>query len=156
MLVGLPGSGKSTWARDQHLPVLSSDEIRILLSDDETNQGIHDRVFGTLRHLLRQRLAIGAKLTCIDATNIVPKHRKPWIRIARKFGATAEAVYFDIPLEECLKRNASRLRVVPEEVIQQMAAKLSPPRVEEGFARIRTIRVSTKARKREAPASLSP
>ena len=48
-LVGLPGSGKSTWARKQGVAVLSSDELRLLLADDESNQTIHREVFATLR-----------------------------------------------------------------------------------------------------------
>jgi predicted kinase len=146
VLVGLPASGKSTWAREQGLPVLSSDETRLLLSGDETNQAIHNRVFGTLRYLLKQRLAIGMPVTCIDATNLLPKHRKPWIKIAHQSGALAEAVFFDTPLDECIKRKAARARVVPEDVIRAMATSLKPPKVEEGFARVRTIAASPKAR----------
>ena len=52
-----------------------------------------------------------------------------------------EAVFFDVPLEVCLDRNARRHRVVPEEALAKMAAKLVPPTTEEGFARveIRTV-----------------
>ena len=60
VLVGLPGSGKSTYLTERGLAGLSSDRIRQLLADDETDQSIDDRVFQTLRYLLRHRLAIGA------------------------------------------------------------------------------------------------
>ena len=56
LLVGLPGSGKSTWAREQGVAVVSSDDVRWLLSDDAANQNIHGAVFATVRYLLRNRL----------------------------------------------------------------------------------------------------
>ena len=140
VLVGLPGSGKSTWAAEQGQTVLSSDAVRLLLSGDETNQAIHARVFSTMRFLLRQRLELGAGVTILDATHLARKWRKPWIQLAAKYGAPVEAVYFDIGVEECLRRNRLRSRVVPEAAIREMAAKLQIPAKSEGFARVRTIR----------------
>lgn len=136
VLVGLPASGKSTWAEAQGTTVLSSDHVRELLSDDVTNQQIHGQVFGTMRYLLRKRLELAAPLTIIDATNLRPKHRKPWIKVAKSLGAEVEAMFFDTPLEECQRRNAARSRVVPAEVIVQMASNLRPPKTAEGFHRI--------------------
>jgi predicted kinase len=135
VLVGLPGSGKSTFA-DSMGGVLSSDAIRKLLADDETDQTIHARVFETLRYLLEQRLGIGRLLTVIDATNLTPEERRPYIEIACAHGCEIEAVFFDVPLEVCRERNARRNRVVPDEAMAMMAAKLTPPRLEEGFARV--------------------
>ena len=142
VLVGLPGSGKSTWAAAQPITVLSSDTIRQLLAGDATNQQIHQEVFRTLRFLLRRRLELGAPATIIDATSLLPVHRKPFIKIAHSLGAHAEAVYFDTPLEECLRRNATRSRVVPPEVIAALAAKLRPPTPAEGFTKIHRIHFS--------------
>jgi predicted kinase len=50
-----------------------------------------------------------------------------------------EAVYFDVPLAVCRERNARRRRVVPDEAMVKMAAKLVPPTVEEGFARVTVV-----------------
>src|SRR5437667_11904957 len=135
VLVGLPGSGKSTYLRRAEGGGLSSDTIRKLLADDETDQTIHVRVFQTLRYLLEQRLAIGRPVTYIDATNLTPEERRPYMEIARAWGCEIEAVFFDVPLEVCLARNAGRARVVPPEAMEKMAAKLVPPSLEEGFAR---------------------
>ena len=139
VLVGLPGSGKSTYLEQMGVSGLSSDAIRKLLADDETDQTIHVRVFQTLRYLLEQRLAIGRAATYIDATNLTPEERGPYLAIGRAWGCEVEAVFFDVPLEVCLERNARRPRVVPGEALAKMAAKLAPPSVEEGFARVTVL-----------------
>ena len=54
------------------------------------------------------------------------------------------AVFFDVPVEVCLQRNARRARVVPEVVMRRMASKLKPPTFEEGFTRITVVRVKHK------------
>src|SRR5450755_4243910 len=122
VLVGLPGSGKSSYLEQMGVRGLSSDGIRRQLADDETDQTIHVRVFETLRYLLEQRLAIGRPVTYIDATNLIPEERRPYLEIGRAWGCEVEAIFFDVPLEECLRRNARRTRVVPGEALAKMAA----------------------------------
>jgi predicted kinase len=140
VLVGLPGSGKSTYAERQGVTPLSSDLIRQLLADDATDQSIHARVFNCMRYLLRHRLAIGRPVTCVDATHLTPAERKPYIQIALWYGCDTEAIFFDVPLEICMERNRNRARVVPKEAMHMMAAKLVPPTVEEGFGKVTVVR----------------
>ncbi len=138
--VGLPGSGKSTYIARLGVNPISSDAIRLQLADDENDQSIHARVFATVRYLLRQRIALHRDATYIDATNLTRRDRKQFIKIARESGCGIEAIYFDVPLEICKARNASRGRVVPEHALDLMAAKLVPPSVEEGFDRVVVVR----------------
>jgi predicted kinase len=139
LLVGLPGSGKSTYLKRMGVVGLSSDAIRKCLADDETDQTIHDRVFETLRYLLRQRLSLGRPVTYVDATSLTPAERAPYLGLGRSYGCEVEAIFFDIPLEVCRERNRLRNRVVPDAALEHMAARLKPPTPEEGFSRVTRI-----------------
>jgi predicted kinase len=136
VLIGLPGSGKSTYLDKLGVVGLSSDALRKLLADDETDQTIHAEVFETLRYLLRQRLLIGREVTYIDATNLTPEDRHPYIAIGRSYGCEIEAVFFDVPFDICLARNRARHRSVPEDAMYLLATRLVPPSKVEGFSRI--------------------
>jgi predicted kinase len=147
--VGLPGSGKSTYLKRLGVPALSSDAVRALLADNEDDQTIHRRVFATLRHLLRQRLAIGRPLTYIDATHITPAQRRPYIRIGARYGARVDALFFDVPVEVCRQRNLGRTRVVPDAVLDAMASRLVRPTQAEGFERVEVVGTAVSRRLRD-------
>jgi predicted kinase len=139
LLSGLPGSGKSTWIAGKD-GVLSSDALRQLLADDPCNQNIHPRVFRVLRDLLKHRLELKRPVTYVDATNLTPYERRPYIAIADLFDAEIEALFFDVSITECIRRNQARERQVPEDVIRQMAARLVPPDVAEGFSLVSRVK----------------
>jgi len=140
VLVGLPGSGKSTYLAQLGTSGISSDAVRKLLADDEIDQTIHVRVFETVRFLLRQRLEIGRPVSYIDATNLTPEERRPYIEIGKSYGCEMEAVFFDVPLKVCRLRNSGRSRVVPEDAMALMSSKLAPPATAEGFDRVIVVR----------------
>ncbi len=142
--IGLPGSGKSTWFKRHNILPLSSDMVRILLFDDVTEQRYQDLVFSTLRSMLRARLLAKRPWNYVDATNLSAHERRSWIKLANDFGYEAHAVFFDVPPEVCIERNRRRERNVPEDVMQRMAAKLRPPKFDEGFAKITVVRLKNK------------
>ncbi len=141
LAIGLPGSGKSSWFRRRGITPLSSDLLRTLLFDNIAEQRYQDLVFSTLRSLLRARLIARMPWNYVDATNLSPKERRGWIKMAHEFGYEMHAVYFDVPLEVCQERNRRRQRIVPDDVMQRMATKLRPPTFEEGFSKITVVRV---------------
>lgn len=136
LLVGLPGSGKSTYLEKLGVSSLSSDEMRRLLVDDVTNQTIHGQVFASIRYLLRQRIRLGRPVSYVDATNLTRKDRKPFLQMAGLYDCSVEALFFDVPLATCKERNRKRGRMVPEDVMDAMAARLTPPSIGEGFDRV--------------------
>ena len=139
LLIGLPGSGKSTWVKGK-TGVLSSDSLRELLADDPDQQTINTRVFRILRYLLKQRLELRRPVTVVDATNLTPGVRRPYFKLAASFGAQVEAMFFDVPTDVCMARNRARGRMVPEDVILAMAYRLVAPHPAEGFAHVTVVR----------------
>ncbi len=139
LAIGIPGSGKSTWFRNQGITPLGTDHLRLLLADDEDEQGFQAQVFRTLRSLIETRLEIQRPVTYVDATNLVIESRAPFFEIANRTNSRMEAIFFDVPIETCLERNRARQRQVPEHIIQEMSAALQPPTFKEGFSRIITI-----------------
>jgi predicted kinase len=144
LAIGLPGSGKSSWFKRNKITPLSSDLLRALLFDDPTEQRFQDLIFSNLRSMLKARLIARRPMNYVDATNLTPHERQGWIKLAKDYGYEVQAVLFDVPLETCLERNRRRDRVVPEEAMRRMAAKLKPPAFEEGFSKITVVRVKQK------------
>jgi predicted kinase len=144
LAIGLPGSGKSTWFKRHSVTALSSDMMRAILFDDVREQRFQDLVFSNLRAMLKARLIAKRPMNYVDATNLTPQERQHWIKLAKDYHYEVQAVFFDVPLEVCVERHQRRDRVVPEDVMRRMAAKLKPPSFEEGFAKITVVRVKKK------------
>jgi len=145
LAIGLPGSGKSSWFKRHNVVPLSSDMVRSLLFDDVREQRFQDLVFSNLRSMLKARLIAKRPMNYVDATNLTPPERQHWIKLAKDYNYEVHAVFFDVPLEVCIERHQRRDRVVPEDVMRRMAAKLKAPAFEEGFAKITVVRVRKKA-----------
>jgi predicted kinase len=144
LAIGLPGSGKSTWFKRHNIVPLSSDMVRSLLFDDVREQRFQDLVFSNLRSMLKARLIAKRPMNYVDATNLTPQERAHWIKLAKDYKYEVQAVFFDVPLEVCVERHQRRDRVVPEDVMRRMAAKLKPPSFQEGFSKITVVRVKKK------------
>ena len=145
LAVGLPGSGKSSWFKRHNINPLSSDVLRSMLFDDPAEQRFQDLVFSNLRSMLKARLIARRPTNYVDATNLTPQERQSWTKLAKDFGHDVHAVFFDVPLDVCIERHQRRDRLVPEDVMRKMAAKLKPPTFDEGFAKITVVRVKQKA-----------
>jgi protein phosphatase len=109
VLVGVTGSGKSTFAARNFAPteVISSDFCRGLVSDDENDQAATPDAFDLLHYIAAKRLTSG-RLTVIDATSVQPEARKALVALAREHDVLPVAIVLDIPERICAERNAAR------------------------------------------------
>jgi protein phosphatase len=144
MLVGAAASGKSTFAARHFAAesVVSSDGLRQALAGDEADQWPNAAVFDRLQQWVDTRLTAGA-LAVIDATNTDWMWRAELLRLARLQGRPAIAIVFNLPLEVCLARNATRSRTVRASVIRRQVDDVGRDgdRLDlEGFAAIHVFR----------------
>jgi protein phosphatase len=109
LLVGVSGSGKSTFAREKFAPfeTLSSDYFRGLVSNDENSQESTAAAFEALRYVAAKRLEAGL-LTVIDATNVQPAARKSFVDLAKAHDVLPVAIVLDVAESVCVERNAGR------------------------------------------------
>ena len=126
VLVGVSGSGKSTFAQTAFDPseVLSSDHFRTLVANDVNDQAATPDAFAALHFVAATRLRRGL-LTVVDATNVQPQARKPLLDLAREHDAFAVAIVLDVPVKDALARNGDRTdRVTPPGAIRRQHDQL--------------------------------
>ncbi len=109
LLVGVTGSGKSTFGRAHFRPteVISSDFCRGLVADDENDQSATKEAFQLLHYIVGMRLAAG-RLTVVDATNVQPEARRALVSLAKEHDVLPVAIVLDLPVGVCADRNADR------------------------------------------------
>jgi polynucleotide kinase-phosphatase len=109
VLIGVSGSGKSSFAKKhfKRTVILSSDECRALVSDDENSQSATNDAFDVLYYIAGKRLKSGL-LTVVDATNVQKESRKGLIELGRTYHCLPVAIVLDLPEKVCEERNQSR------------------------------------------------
>lgn len=141
MLVGVPASGKSTYAaalEKKGYHVHSSDAIRKELSGSEENQECSKEAFRILHERVKRDLKNG--VSCVyDATNLTSNRRAGFLREIRKYGCFKKCVAFYTSPEVCKQRNAARDRHVPEDVIDRFFRTYQAPAYSEGWDVIDTV-----------------
>ena len=133
-MIGLPGSGKSTFAANHpECVVVSTDAIRGELFGDESEQKNGNLVFKIAYARLAKAVEAGQD-AIFDATNLHRKYRKTLFQMFPNVDHVA--VFVNTPVGECLKRNNQRARVVPAPAIYRMSHQMEPPVIAEGFSKI--------------------
>jgi len=144
LLVGISGSGKTTFAAQHFLPsqVISSDFCRALVSDDESDQSATADAFDVLNYIVGTRLRRG-KLTVVDATNVQSAARKSLIQLAKDNNVLVDAIVLDVPESVAQARNANRaLRQFNKQVIARQERDLRRSLRglrKEGFRRVHVL-----------------
>lgn len=109
VLVGVSGSGKSTFARAHFkaTEVVSSDFCRGLVADDENDQSATPDAFDVLHYIVGTRLRRGL-LTVVDATNVQQPARASLIKLAKSHDVLVDAIVIDVPESVAIERNKQR------------------------------------------------
>jgi len=128
LLIGAPGSGKSTWrntwiSNNPNWKYISTDELRAKLGTGEEDQSVSKQAFEEARKLLSLYLSQNINVV-VDATNMHKKARKQFLDIANSHNSLKKAVVFECSREVLLERNVARGnsggRNVPAFVIDRM------------------------------------
>ena len=124
ILIGIPASGKSTWAKEfvqknSNWIRVSRDDFRLMLRNE---QMCEPKVEDLITNLVNQSItkSLSKKLNVIvDATNVREKYINEFIE---KFKYSADIDYrvFDISLSKAIERDAARTAKVGKEVIEKM------------------------------------
>ena len=147
MLIGLPGTGKSTWMghfyeEEQNPVIISSDyfiERFARLCGMTYNEafplvmarGIPDKF---IRKRLKKAKAEGRDVIW-DQTNLTIKSRKS--KMSQLPGYQFEAVVFEKPAKDIWERNLNRPgKTISKRVLIQMEHSYQAPSKDEGFTRI--------------------
>jgi predicted kinase len=112
VLIGLPGSGKSHFAREvaRRTPaaILDSDALRqVLFANPRHTQQEHGRLFPAIHTLMARLLARGITVI-VDATNLKAANRRQYHKIAKAHGADVLLVHVWAPRSVILQRLQSR------------------------------------------------
>ena len=143
LLVGIPGSGKTTYAKEytriyDKTIHISSDSIRAELYGDESIQGDPAEVFSLMQKRAVDALKSGNSVL-YDATNMTRKDRSGIVAVCPRH-AQVEAHIIWAPIETCVERDANRDRIVGRVVIDKMLKRFQAPYFDEGFDDIKIIR----------------
>ncbi|MCX7023073.1 MAG: ATP-binding protein [Spirochaetes bacterium] len=149
LISGLPGSGKSHFARtffkDSGRKRVNRKEIARLLFEmtnfgepwSEINFEKADEylVKHIERAIILQLIHDGAKLI-IDNTSVTVESRKAYVDLARQTKKRIGVIFLRVPPVTCIQRNRASTDPVPDVVIANLAASIALPSDKEGFAEI--------------------
>ena len=132
ILVGLPGAGKSTFAR-------ATFPEHEYISKDAFPTGARNK---QARQDAALRASLGAgRSAVVDNTSVTPAERAAIIAIAREYEARIVGYYFDVSTRDAVARNERRegRAKVPKVAIFTSAKRLIPPSLAEGFDELHTV-----------------
>ncbi len=124
---GLPGSGKSFWAKQQAgYKRISNDDLREMLDGGVWNPKHERFMLRTRDALIMQALAEGHNII-VDATHLNPKHEAHIRELVKNLAEVTIQDFCDVPLKTCIERDLKRLHSVGYKVIMDMYDRYLKP-----------------------------
>lgn len=133
MTLGLPGSGKSTWAKkylSEHSDAVrvNKDELRLMIHNGEWSRKKEGMIIEIRDAIIIAALNVG-KTVIVDDTNFAPNHRMRLSEIALQANVPLQVVSFtDVPLKDCIANDLKRDRSVGKDVIVGMYNRYLSPK----------------------------
>lgn len=141
-LVGIPASGKTTWAKNIKDDIdaihISSDDLRVELYGDVNNQEHNSELFQIMNKRTKELLKIGHNVI-YDATNINSRKRTAFLKELNRIDCKKICIYFATSINSCDNNDSERDRQVGFDVIDKMYRNLQIPMYHEGWDDIRII-----------------
>jgi len=138
LLVGIPGSGKSTYFKNHFgydkpdVAYINADSVRLKLYGDENIQGNGKQVFDIIYgNFLNALINDAISTIVVDNTNISFKSRQKFYELIENnctMNTAIELIFFE-NFELAKERNTNRDRVVPDEVMDRMISNFQGPTV---------------------------
>lgn len=127
-MVGLPRSGKSTWAKKSGYPIVNPDSIRLALHGEVFIKSFESQVWMMARRMVESLFLAGHDIVILDATSISKADRDEW-------DATDKWItYFKYIIASksiCIRRAMSGHRTELIPVIEKMNNEFELPTKEE-------------------------
>jgi predicted kinase len=139
VMVGLPGSGKSTkawqWVQSNDFAYVSRDNVREMLGMEYSTQA--ENVIKRMVCCLIEAAFLRNETVIVDATHLTEKSRRYMIELAKRYKARPIAIVMNTSYETCFLRNSKRnYGKVPTGAMRNLAETATMPKKEEGFSKI--------------------
>ena len=150
IMVGVPGSGKSTYAKNMRANTdsvyISRDDIRFsMVKEDEPYFSKEDAVFAEFTKQISDALAQDQTVWA-DATHVNKNGRLKLLQSLSVEPDAIEIIFMNTSLEQCIAQNEKRAGTrsyVPVDVIKRMHKNLVFPSYQEGGYLYRMIWMKT-------------
>ena len=146
LVIGLPGSGKSTYIKEHFKDsfIISRDEIRLELKGESSKYFENEKeVFNEFVYRIQIALDKDDKNVIADATHINQRSRNKLLNKLKLQDVKIHILFINTPLEKCLERNHNRdeSERVPDKFIFDIYKRLELPSHNEKYKYLSIIEI---------------